>query len=90
MDGNTIADNIAALNNVVVENFIVVISHVTNFVVAATVSLAKPFHDIQKIGVFARENFRRWQEMIFGVLDIHGVTWVLTDPKTNDNVEAWT
>jgi hypothetical protein len=46
MDGNTIADNIAALNNVVVENFIVVISHVTNFFVAVTVSLAKPFHDI--------------------------------------------
>jgi hypothetical protein len=52
------------------------------------VSLAKPFLDISKIEFFGRENFRRWQERIFGVLDMHEVVWVLTDPKTNDNVEA--
>jgi len=89
MDGNTTADNIVALDNVVIENSAVIISIVTNFaVVAAIVSLAKPFLDISKIEFFGRENFRRWQERIFGVLDMHEVVWVLTDPKTNDNVEA--
>jgi hypothetical protein len=89
MDGNTTADNIVALNNVVIENSAVIISIVTNFAVAAAiVSLAKPFLDISKIEFFGRENFRRWQERIFGVLDMHEVVWVLTDPKTNDNVEA--
>jgi hypothetical protein len=28
--------------------------------------------------------------MIFGVLDMHEVVWVHTDPKTNDNTIAWT
>jgi hypothetical protein len=89
MDGNTTADNIVALDNVVIENSAVIISIVTNFaVVAAIVSLAKPFLDISKIEFFGRENFRRWQERIFGVLDMHEVVWVLTDPKTNDNVKA--
>ena len=89
MDGNTTADNIVALDNVVIENSTVIISIVANFAVAAAiVSLAKPFLDISKIEFFGRENFRRWQERIFGVLDMHEVVWVLTDPKTNDNVEA--
>jgi hypothetical protein len=74
MDGNTTADNIVALDNVVIENSAVIISIVTNFaVVAAIVSLAKPFLDISKIEFFGRENFRRWQERIFGVLDMHEV-----------------
>jgi hypothetical protein len=89
MDGNTTADNIVALDNVVIENSAVIISIVANFAAAAAiVSLAKPFLDISKIEFFGRENFRRWQERIFGVLDMHEVVWVLTDPKTNDNVEA--
>ena len=50
MDGNTTADNIVALDNVVIENSAVIISIVTNFAVAAAiVSLAKPFLDISKI-----------------------------------------
>jgi threonine/homoserine/homoserine lactone efflux protein len=89
MDGNTTADNIVALDNVVIENSAVIIFIVANFVVVAViVSLAKPFLDMSKIEFFGRENFRRWQERIFGVLDMHEVVWVLTDPKTNDNVEA--
>jgi threonine/homoserine/homoserine lactone efflux protein len=89
MDGNTTADNIVALDNVVIENSAVIIFIVANFVVAAViVSLAKPFLDMSKIEFFGRENFRRWQERIFGVLDMHEVVWVLTDPKTNDNVKA--
>lgn len=89
MDGNTIADNIVARSNVVIENSAIIISIVANFAAAAAiVSLAKPFLDISKIEFFGGENFRRWQERIFGVLDMHEVVWVLTDPKTNDNVEA--
>jgi hypothetical protein len=89
MDGNTTADNIVALDNVVIENSAVIISIVVNFAVAAAiVSLAKPFLIISKIEFFGRENFRRWQERIFGVLDMHEVIWVLIDAKTNDNVEA--
>jgi threonine/homoserine/homoserine lactone efflux protein len=89
MDGNTTADNIVALDNVVIENSAVIIFIVANFVVVAViVSLAKSFLDMSKIEFFGRENFRRWQERIFGVLDMHEVVWVLTDPKTNDNVKA--
>ncbi|KAG6794152.1 hypothetical protein POTOM_003387 [Populus tomentosa] len=73
-------------NNVVVENSAAIISQVANFIVAVAVSLAKPFPDISKIEVFAGENFRKWQKRIFDVLDMHGVAWVLIDPKTNDNV----
>ena len=48
MDGNTIVDNAVALNNVIVENFAVVISPFANSAAVATVSLAKPFLDISK------------------------------------------
>ena len=51
---------------------------------------AKPFPDISKIEVFGGENFKRWQERIFSVLDIRGVTWVLTDSKTDTNIKSWT
>ena len=53
-------------------------------------SLAKLFLDISNIEVFAGENFRRWQERIFGVLDMHEIVWVHTDPMTNDNAVPWT
>ena len=43
MDENTTADNVVALNNVVVENSAAVISHVASSAVVATISLAKPF-----------------------------------------------
>ena len=43
MDENSTADNVVALNNVVVENSTAIISFVASFVVVAIVSLAKPF-----------------------------------------------
>ncbi|KAG5238065.1 RNA-directed DNA polymerase [Salix suchowensis] len=43
-----------------------------------------------QIEVFSGKNFRRWQERIFGVLDLDGVAWVLADPKDAENAEAWT
>jgi hypothetical protein len=36
MGGNITADNVVALNNMVVENLVVVVSHVVNFAIAAT------------------------------------------------------
>ena len=78
MDRNTDANNIATLNIDVVENSTVV----------ATMSLAKSFLNILKIEFFIGENFKRWQETIFGVFDMHGVAWVFIDLKTSDNIEA--
>jgi hypothetical protein len=43
MDENTTADNVVALNNVVVENSAAAISHVASSAVVAAISLAKPF-----------------------------------------------
>ena len=42
---------------------------------------AKPFPDVSKIEVFVNDNFKRWQERIFSLLDVHGVAYALTDPK---------
>ena len=53
-----------------------------------TIPYAKPFPDIPKIEVFGGENFKRWQERMFIVLDMHGVAWVLSEPKTDANAEA--
>nr|TKS12362.1 hypothetical protein D5086_0000064820 [Populus alba] len=90
MDENTTFDNAATLNNAVFENSVVAISLVTNSVAAAIMSLAKLFPNILNIEVFAGENFRRWQERIFGVLDMYEIAWVHTDPMTNENVVPWT
>ena len=46
--------------------------------VAVALPLAKPFSDISKIEVFANENFKRWQERVHSLLDIHGVAYALT------------
>ena len=43
MDENTTADNVVALNNVVVENSAAAISHVASSAVVAAISLAEPF-----------------------------------------------
>jgi len=90
MDRNTTADNAVVLNNIVDENSTTAFSPIANSIAAVTMSLAKPFPNISKIEVFAEKNFRRWQERIYGVLDIYEVAWVLTNPKTNDNAIAWT
>ena len=90
MDENTTVDNTATLNNAIVENSAAAISLVSNSTTAVIMSLGKLFPDISKNEVFAGENFRKWQERIFGVLDVHEVAWVHTDPKTNDNTIAWT
>ncbi|EEF48530.1 conserved hypothetical protein [Ricinus communis] len=57
------------------------------------VSFAKPFPDISKILVFDGENFKRWQERVFSILDMHGVAYALTDPKpaetTKKEFDLW-
>jgi len=43
MDENTTADNVVALNNVVIENSVTAISPVASSAIVATISLAKSF-----------------------------------------------
>ena len=61
-------------------------------VTAPQVTYAKPFPDISRIEVFNGENFKRWQERIFTVLDMHGVAYALTSlkPAADDpEYESW-
>ena len=47
--------------------------------ITPAISYAKPFPDISKFDVFNGHNFKRWQERIFSILDIHGVAFELTN-----------
>ncbi|KAI9078335.1 hypothetical protein K1719_039711 [Acacia pycnantha] len=40
---------------------------------AFAMPLPKPFPDTSKIEVFDGKNFKRWQERVYSVLDMHGV-----------------
>ncbi|KAG5226822.1 gag-pol polyprotein [Salix suchowensis] len=90
MDGNTAANGAPTLNAAAGAVVLPPPAATAPLPRPTTVSLSKPFPDISKIEVFSGENFRRWQERIFGVLDLHGVAWVLADPKDAENAEAWT
>ena len=35
-------------------------------------TMSKPFPDVSKIEQFNGDNFKRWQERVFSVLDMHG------------------
>ncbi|GMJ08125.1 hypothetical protein HRI_004481700 [Hibiscus trionum] len=56
-------------------------------------TFAKPFPDISKIEVFDGENFKRWQECVYFVLDMHGVAFALTEslsPTASEKqIECW-
>ncbi|EEF42606.1 conserved hypothetical protein [Ricinus communis] len=56
---------------------------------------AKPFSDIAKIKVFGGQSYKRWQERVFSILDMHGIASAIRDPKLDPNVdpkqmELWT
>ena len=58
---------------------------------AATVS---KFLDTSRIETFGGQNFKRWQERVFSILDLHGMAFALTEPKPDAAtdqkiVEAW-
>ena len=55
-----------------------------------TLHYAKPLPNISKIEVFNGNNFKRWQERVYSILDMHSVAWALIDDKTDANSEAWT
>jgi hypothetical protein len=76
---NTTADNTATNNVAAIEISIVVMPHIILLCCSSTCVIFE---------VFAGAHFKRWQERIFSVLDMYGVVWVLTDPKTSDNAEA--
>ncbi|KAL3348123.1 hypothetical protein AABB24_021664 [Solanum stoloniferum] len=55
---------------------------------------AKPFLDVSNIEIFSNENFKKWQERVFSLLDVHGVAHALLDPHpgadVNDKIqESW-
>ncbi|KAL9257560.1 hypothetical protein AKJ16_DCAP06553 [Drosera capensis] len=47
-------------------------------------SYAKAFPDVSKIKVFDGNNFKRWQERVFSVLDVHEVAFALIKDKLSD------
>nr|XP_009784424.1 PREDICTED: uncharacterized protein LOC104232844 [Nicotiana sylvestris] len=54
----------------------------------------RPFPDASNIEIFANENFKRWQERIFSLFDVHGVAHAMLHPQPSadaDNriVESW-
>ena len=51
-------------------------------------TFAKPLPDVSKIEVFAGQNFRRWQERVHTLLDMHGVVFALSTPKPNAAAET--
>ncbi|GMJ07122.1 hypothetical protein HRI_004381400 [Hibiscus trionum] len=61
--------------------------------VIPNVTFAKPFPDISKIEVFDGENFKRWQEHVHSILDMHGVAFALTEslsPTASEKqIECW-
>ena len=89
MDGDAAATAIA-VNNALSMNVVDANITSTASVPVPLMPFEKPFPDISKIKVFGGENFKRWQERIFSVLDMHRVSWVLTDSKTDTNIKSWT
>ncbi|XP_052197499.1 uncharacterized protein LOC127804643 isoform X1 [Diospyros lotus] len=57
---------------------------------------AKPFLDASKIELFDGNNFKRWQEQVYSILDVHGVVYELSESKPNEAsvdaklVDHWT
>ena len=54
----------------------------------STLSFAKPFLDVSKIEMFANEHFKRWQERVYSLLDIHGVAFALTESQPAATVDV--
>ena len=40
--------------------------------------------------MFDGQFFKRWQERVFSLLDIHDVAWALSEEKIDTNSDAWT
>ena len=56
--------------------------------VAFALPFAKPFPDVSLIWVFVDENFQRWQERVYSLLDIHGVAYALTESQLAATVDV--
>ncbi|XP_059274673.1 uncharacterized protein LOC132029414 [Lycium ferocissimum] len=76
-------------NNAVTENT----TDATNTNVAPAASTqvvltyAKPFLDVSNIEIFANENFKRWQERDFSLIDVHGVAHALLEPQPSADAD---
>ncbi|XP_027151882.1 uncharacterized protein LOC113751937 [Coffea eugenioides] len=58
--------------------------------IAVALPLAQPLPDISKIENFANENFRRWQERVHSLLDIHGVAYALAEAQPTATMDVKT
>lgn len=76
-------------NNVVPDNVSVGENNISAYIPQA-LSLPRPFPDISKIEMFDGKNFRRWQERVDIVLDMHGVAAALTQPEPSPDTDQYT
>ncbi|XP_047270896.1 uncharacterized protein LOC124885240 [Capsicum annuum] len=63
----------------------------SNAPVPVVLPYVKLFPDVSNIEIFANENFKRWQEQIFSLLDVHGVAYALaqTQPSADVDGKIW-
>ncbi|GAU51024.1 hypothetical protein TSUD_283680 [Trifolium subterraneum] len=66
-----------------------------DMVLVPTASYAKQFPDVTKIEEFDGQNFKRWQERVYSILDMYTVVNALTESKpattaTEKVTEQWT
>ncbi|PHU22390.1 Fe-S cluster assembly factor, chloroplastic [Capsicum chinense] len=59
-----------------------------NVPVPVVLPYAKSFPDVSNIERFANKNFKRWQERIFSLLDVHGVVYALTQTQPDADVDG--
>lgn len=88
---NTTLESILPLNDSIPPTS----SNINTMHPAPVVPYAKPFPDISKIEMFCGQNYKRWQERVYSVFDMHGVATALTHLKPDSTVdptqlEMWT
>ncbi|TYG75629.1 hypothetical protein ES288_D03G046900v1 [Gossypium darwinii] len=67
-----------------------VVANIVAMPMLPDISYAKPFPTIFKFEVFDGDNFKRWNEYIFSILDMHRVAFALTKCKqTNFSVKQF-
>jgi len=56
-------------------------SKTSNVISTTQTIFANPFLDVSKIEVFTDQNFQRWEERVFILLDMYEFTFALTTSK---------
>lgn len=55
--------------------------------VSVVLPYAKPFPDVSNIEIFANKNFKRWQERVYSLLNVHGVAHAFLHPQSGADVD---